>query len=141
MSNQTPETYEARCNRLIANFQTDLNEVGQSPVDLKALSDKLEAEVRLADFKFKFRQADHVKWLSYGPLIISVVGTVLALVGVYGLWQKSEETRASLIFKVLDAKPPDDKQYLQFFVNSGMLKLDGPQVMKLEALLDKRKQP
>jgi hypothetical protein len=100
LSNQTPETYEARCNRLIANFQTDLNEVGQSPVDLKALSDKLEAEVRLADFKFKFRQADHVKWLSYGPLIISVVGTVLALVGVYGLWQKSEETRASLIFKV-----------------------------------------
>jgi hypothetical protein len=36
---------------------------------------------------------------------------------------------------------PHDKQYLQFFVNSGMLKLDGPQVMKLEALLDKRKQP
>lgn len=128
-------SYETRRERLAGEFADTLDAAEQSPKGLNALSDKLDAEVRLADFKTKFRQADHVKWLSYGPVAISVV---LAFAGVFGWQQKNEEAKTTLIFKVLDAKPPSDELYLKFFVDSGMLKRNDPEEMTLETLVDRR---
>jgi hypothetical protein len=95
-----PETYEVRCARLFEEFKTGLDNLKVDPPydlsKLSTLSTRLQADLNLADYRFKVRQADHVKWLTYGPLGISfatcMLAVALAVVGVVQSRQKDQDT-------------------------------------------------
>lgn len=150
---QTPEIYEDRCARLATDFETRLDKCDVDPsYDLKKLSERIQADLNLADYKFKVRQADHVQWLSYGPLGISlttcVLAIALAVVGVVQSRQKDQDTilqlrqreqgtEASIVLKVLAAPPGEGEQLMKFFEDAGLLKLEPEQQRGLKALLRK----
>lgn len=135
-------TYEDRCEKLAGEVSTYLDKFPVSASDdLSGLSARVQADLILADYKFKFRQADHVKQLSYVPLAISVATFALALIlagiSIFQLHQKEHDTQASLILKVLAAPPGQGQHLLSFFTDAGLLKLEGTQQKQLEALLPK----
>jgi len=136
------KTYEKRSADLAGEFATYLDNVKVGPSDeLSKLLARIQAEVNLADFKFKFRQADHVHQLLYGPWAISVATFLLAVVVAYASIfqprQKEQDTQASLVLKVLAAPPEEGKQLLTFFEDTGLLKLKPAQQAQLEKLLRK----
>lgn len=138
----TPKTYEVRCADLAKEFETGLDNCKDDPsYDLSRLKERLQADLNLADYRFKVRQADHVKSLSYGPLVISVatcvLAFVLAFVSIFQSRQREQDTQASLVLKVLAAPPGEGKQLLTFFKDAGLLKIDRAQQDKLEQLLRK----
>jgi hypothetical protein len=138
----TMKSYEERCTDLADQFAACLDRVKLGSSDeLSLLSDMMQAELNLADYKCKFRQADHVKPLSYGPLAISAATFVLALVlaffSIFQLQQKEQDTQASLVLKVLAAPPEEGKRLLHFLTDAGLLKLKNGQREHLETLLQK----
>lgn len=97
MKNTTVKTYEERCDDLAKHFATCLDNVEVGPSDdLSKLAARIQADQNLADYKFKFRQADHVHQLLYGPWAISVATFVLALtvafVSIFQPLQKERDT-------------------------------------------------
>ena len=150
---KTPETYEDRSARLFTDFKTRLDQCDVDPsYDLKKLSERMQADLNLADYKFKVRLADKVKWLSYGPLGISFTTCVLAIaLAVFGVVQsrqrdrdtilqvrqREQDTKASLVLKVLAAPPGEGEQLLKFFEDAGLLKLEPEQQERLKELLRK----
>ena len=142
MKDTTVKTYEKRCADLAKEFAKFLDTVKLGPAnELPLLSARIQAEQGLADFKFKFRQADHVHQLLYGPWAISVATFVLAVVvasvGIFQPRPKEQDTQASLVLKVLVAPPEEGKQLLTFFEDAGLLKLKPAQQAQLEKLLRK----
>lgn len=138
---------------MATEFRTRLDKSDvDTSYDLKKLSERIQADVNLADYKFKVRQADHVQWLSYGPLGISfttcVLAVALAVVGVVEsrqkdqdtilqLRQREQDTKASLVLKVLAAPPGEGEELLKFFEDAGLLKLEPQQQKQLKGLLRK----
>lgn len=142
MKNATVTTYEDRCARLADQFETSLDKFQVVPSnDLSSLSDKIEADLKLADYKFKFRQADHVKMISYGPVAISaatfVLGVILGFSSFFQLQQREQDTQASLVLKVLAAPPEEGQRLLTFLTGAGLLKLNPAQQKLLETSLRK----
>jgi len=72
-------TYEDRCEELAKKYECLILKDPRGN-DLAEVVKQLQAHVQLADYKVKFRQADHVKQLQYGPVFISAAGFVLSLV-------------------------------------------------------------
>ncbi len=137
-----PDTYEVRCGKLVDEFKAVLDGCKEDPsYDLSRLTERLEADLNLADYRFKVRQADHGPWLLYGPVIISgatcVLAIVLAVVNVLQLRQKDQDTQATLVLKVLAAPPEEGKRLLTFFEKAGLLKIDSAQQDELRNLIGK----
>jgi hypothetical protein len=136
------ETYEERCKRLADDFVGKLEEfkLGADD-DLSRMKDRIQAEVNLADFKYKFRQADHTHWILYVPLAVSVATVVLAFAlgfnTLYQQCQKEKDTHASLIQKVLEAPPGEGKRLLTLYTSAGLLKLKPEEQVQLDKLLQK----
>ena len=110
------KTYEERGAELAKHWANCLDNSKVSPSDdLSKLSARIQADLNLADYKFKVRQADHVHQLLYGPLAISfatlVLAGVVAFVSTYQSPQKELDTKASLVLKVLAAPPEEGKKY------------------------------
>jgi len=81
LEKSTVKTYEGRCADWAGKFATCLDNFEVDPsAKLSDLADRIQADLNLADFKFKFRQADHVHQLLYGPWAISVATFLLAVV-------------------------------------------------------------
>ncbi len=97
MTNTTVKKYETRCEDLAKDVAAclDNSKVGPSD-DLSTLATRIQADLTLADFKFKFRQADHVRQLLYGPWAVSVatfmLAVVVALVTIFQPRQKEQDT-------------------------------------------------
>ena len=143
MTKPTVESYEKRCIRLADQFVARLDNLDKSdvhlPDKLSILSARIQADLNLADYKFKFRQADHVHWFSNGPLVISIVTVLVAItLGSFSflqLRQKDQDTQTSLVLKVLEAPPEKRQQLLTLFTESGLLKLKPGQREQIETAL------
>lgn len=136
------KTYEERGAELAKHFANCLDNFKVGPSDdLSKISDRIQADLNLADYKFKVRQADHVHQLLYGPLAISfatlVLAAVVAFVSTYQSPQKELDTKASLVLKVLAAPPENGKKLLKFFKDAKLLKLEPAEEGDLEDLLNK----
>lgn len=140
-------TYETRCNELADRCEERLTKLGKiedlKNDDLKQMEKILAMHVQLAEYKVKFRQADHVKPLLYGPVAIAAAGFVLALFSGIQAWQ-AQETRdlerqrgqASLVLKVLEAKNKDaGVKLLIFFDRAKLLTLKEEEKKELTGLL------
>jgi len=142
------KSYEDRCEELASKFEEYLRTLEDiKKDDLGGFPNRLQAHVNLADFKVKFRQADHVKLLQYGPVFISgvslVLASVLAVFSFIQAWQTRQRARAqdierqtSLVLKVLEAHSEDEgKRLLTFFEHARLLALPPAQREELEKLL------
>jgi hypothetical protein len=136
----TPDSYEVRCGKLADSFAKSLGaKVKTDDIDdLTKLSSKIQAEVNLADYKLKFRQADHSKWFLHTPLWVSIATFVLALVLAFITAYQAlheHETQAKLVLEVLEAPPEKGEKLLQFFEENKLLNLNAAEHVKLEKLL------
>jgi len=151
------DQYETRCKDWVDYFVKCLGNAGETPCDdLQKLVPRIQAELNLADYKFKFRQGDHPKWFSHTPLVVSIGTFFLALVlGIITVYQalhkppetqalldlmrkEEQETHANLVLKVLEA-PQDARQpLLEYLANTGQL--DPNQKNQLERVLQKAQQ-
>lgn len=132
--------YENRCKALADQFAIKLDKFVPSE-ELSNLVARMQADLILADYKFKFRQADHVKLLLWGPWAISfatlVLSVVVAYFQIFPTAPKRQDNQASLILKVLAAPPGEADRLLNFFTNAGLLNLTREQRQELEALVRK----
>ncbi len=129
------KTYEDRCADLARDFAEDLDNVKFDSDDLLKLSTRIQADLNLADYKFKFRQADHVHQLLYGPWAVSLatllVAVAVAIVGISQQQQRKQDVQAELVLKVLSAPPEKSQQLLTFLTGAGLLQLKPEQQQEL----------
>jgi hypothetical protein len=119
-------------------FEALLNECKAGTPGGLSVTERIQADLNLADYKVKFRQADHVKALTYGPLVISFATVALAAalaVSSHGEQrQREQEAKASAVFKILAAPPGDREQLLDFFGRAGLINLSPELQSKLRGL-------
>jgi len=142
------ESYEQKCEILARKLEEFLGGLGEvTSDDLAPWLDLLKTHSQLADFKVKFRQADHAKKLLYGPVIISFASLALAIVlAIFSFRQERQTAHSqdierqrveiSLVLKVLEAPSEEEgKRLLAFFEHARLLTLPSAEREELEWLL------
>ena len=78
--------WEKECKERIEKWSAELKILteNRNTAGMEALKKTVEAHLALADFKIKFRQADHVKSMMWGSMVLSpLVGFLGVLVGAW----------------------------------------------------------
>ncbi len=79
-------TYEVSCKRRIDQWHDQLKAHAQAP-DLHALRQikaAIDADLALAEFKIKFREADHAKAWKWWTVALPIAGSVFG--AAFGAW-------------------------------------------------------
>lgn len=136
-----PESYEDRCKALAGEFSQKLSDLAASQgkeESLTSLCSRLQADLNLAEYKYKFREADKVKWLAYGPIVISSATLVLALVLAGVSWsessQKARDAKAGLVRAVLALPGAQREKVLNYYQSHGLMSLDKGETKLIEDL-------
>jgi hypothetical protein len=76
--------HENKSKRRVVAFQKNLDSMADSDESaLKALRNRLEIQLTIEELIFKSREAEHVKWELYTPIVASIVAIVISVLALF----------------------------------------------------------
>lgn len=135
---QEEKRHETQSEERQEALQTELNNFGADESELKRINAKLDAQLKVEDFRIRWREANHAWSKVWAPTFISVVVALAGIVAGYQAWTahglETRKAEAEIIFKAVRAKPDETQANLKALRDAGLLQLTPQQIDSLSSL-------
>jgi hypothetical protein len=119
-------------------LQTELSSCGADVHALRRINAKLEAQLKIEDFRIRWRESDHAWSKLWAPTFISFVVAVAASVAGYQALAahrlEAEGVNVEIVFRAVRDKPQETRANLEALNEAGLVHLTSQQINRLSSL-------
>ena len=128
------DEHETQSKVRVTTFQGELNEKGLNEADLKELSARLDAQIKIEDYMVKWREANHA-WLKlWGPLFISLAVAFASWQGYFSHSLEERKANAEIVRNAVRANPAETAANLDALVRAHLLEMKPEEIKELRSL-------
>jgi hypothetical protein len=135
---QEEKRHEIESGKRQETLQAEVNNFGSDESEWKRINAKLDAQLKVEDFRIRWREANHAWSKVWAPTFISVVVALAGIVAGYQSWTahglETRKVDAEIIFRAVRAKPDETKANLEALRDAGLLQLTPQQINSISSL-------
>jgi hypothetical protein len=135
---QEEKKHESESKTRQETLQTELSQHGADDGELKRINAKLDAQLKLEDFRIRWRESNHAWSKLWAPtfisLVVAVAGSVAGFQAFAAHGLETQKVDAEIVFKAVRDKPQETRANLEALNEAGLVHLTSQQINSLSSL-------